>query len=966
MTPRREAEREPELRGRDAELAGLAGHVARLREGQGGVVLVEGAPGDAKSRLAREARAMARGERAIKREARAGVREAGEARGARVVVGEGRGVARGRAIRVLSATGERHRQDVPFGVLLRALGSGEPPLAEAAGLLAPAEPAEQRFWVIRALQDRIARAARDRPLLVCLDDLQWCDGGTLLALRALPARLSGQAILWLLTIRTGSPGAEVRTTVSRLAGAGAHTIHLGPLPEDAVAGIAADLLGAEPGADILDLLRQVGGRPLLVTETLRGLLGENAVTWENGVAHLAGRDAPVPFYGSAHRLLGHLSPVAREILRLASVLGRELDAARLADLSGRHTAELVGALQEAVDAGLVEPTDPLTFRHEIVREAISGTVPARHRQTMRRRAAELSMAQGRPIDEVATALAEAAEPGDHELLALLRRILPELAHVSPDAAVAVARKTVALAVPAGSAERAEAVADALPLLARFGRSGEARVLAESALEGPLPADVEARVRLGAALSALQGSFLEVMRHSSAATALDGVPDRLRAPLLALRCLATVFTGDAPAAELLVTPTAETALRSGSKTALALLRTAESVARVHRLDFTAAEELSVQSVAGVTDPSALYIPFTWRASLYGLTGRITEGLSATADGVAAARRPGHSQGLTLWLTVRSRLLLAAGRLAEARTAAEAALAMVEESGAGDSVSSEAISVIGRVGLLTADLDAQRRAAAHAEHVLATEAGPMRAANARMAARIADASGDLDRVRVLLEDSARGCGPPIWSADPAEDPPLVRIALRCGAVDFAERMVVQAERRAALNPGFPIFAAVAAHARGLLDADVQAIRRAVRILRDIPRPLQLASAMEDAGKLLQKTDRDAAVRHLLNAERVYARSGAENPAGRVRRALGIAGRRHRSQQRPPAQGWDALTPAELRVASLVAEGATNRQVAETLFVSPSTVGTHVMNVFHKLGLKSRVELARAYLEREANAG
>ncbi|WBB61220.1 AAA family ATPase [Streptomyces sp. WMMC500] len=922
--------REPRLRGREAELADVAERIRQVRDGHGGVVLVEGAPGDGKSRLVREARAIARAE----------------------------------SVRVLGATGEHHRRGVPFGVLRRALGAGEQPVAGTTDLPAPAVPAAQHLRPLRALQDELRLSARDQPLLVAIDDLQWCDGGTLLALRALPARLSGHAILWLVTVRAGASDAGVRATVSGLAGAGAHTIRLGPLPDDAVARIAGDLLGAEPGAGILHLLGQTGGRPLLVTETVLGLMAEGAVTRADGVAHLAAGHAPIPLHGSAHRLLGHLSPVAREVLRLASVLGRDLDAARLADLSGRHTAELVGALQEAVDAGLVAPTDPLTFRHDMVREAIRETVPEPHRRATRKRAAELSLAQGTPTAQVAVALAEAAEPGDHELVALLRRTLPDLAQGSPDTAVAVARKTVALAAAGGSAHHAEAVADALPLLVRVGRGGEGRVLTESALAEPLPAAVEARVRLAAALAALQGSFTEVLRHSTAGTRLDGVPEGLRAPLLALRCLATLLTGDATAAERLVTSTTDTVPRAGSNSALALLRAAESVARVHRLDFTAAEHLAAEAVTHVPEPSALYVPAVWRASLYGMTGRVREGLRATADGVAAARRPGHAQGLNLWLTVRARLLLAAGRLAEARAEAEAALATAEASGAGDTVSFEALSVIGRVGLLTADPAASQRAAAHAERTLASETGPMRAASARLAARLADGTGDLRRVRALLEDGALVWGSPAWSEDPAEDPALVRTALRCGARHVAAGVVAQSERRVVLNPGFPFFRAVADHSRGLLDDDLKALRRAVRTLRGLAMPLPLASALEDTGRLLLKSDADAAAGPLADAERMYARTGAENEAGRVRRLSGKEGLRRR---RPPAaRGWDALTPAERRVASLVAEGATNRQAAEALFLSPATVGTHVRHVFRKLGLRSRVELARVYLERDATAG
>ncbi|MFA1538868.1 response regulator transcription factor [Actinomadura monticuli] len=137
-------------------------------------------------------------------------------------------------------------------------------------------------------------------------------------------------------------------------------------------------------------------------------------------------------------------------------------------------------------------------------------------------------------------------------------------------------------------------------------------------------------------------------------------------------------------------------------------------------------------------------------------------------------------------------------------------------------------------------------------------------------------------------------------------------------------------------------MAAHARGLLDGDARAILRAAGILAGGSRPLPLASALEDAGRLLLASDRDAGVGHLTRAESLYTRTGAGNEAARVRRRLDAAGHRPRANRRGTAQGREALTPAEQRVASLVAEGATNRQAAERLFLSPATVGTHVMHV------------------------
>ncbi|CNF54265.1 regulatory protein [Mycobacterium tuberculosis] len=615
--------------------------------------------------------------------------------------------------------------------------------------------------------------------------------------RTLPARPAAQPILWLVTVRSGAPGADPGAALARLAAGGARTVRLA------------------------------------------------------GVAQLTGRPATIHSRGSVRRLLDGLSPLALEVLRIASVLSGDLEAGRLADLSGRPVAELVAPLQEVIDADLVRPTDPLTFRHDGIREAVRRTVPPDQRRALRRRAADLSLAQGAPLDQVALAMAETAEPGDPETAALLRRALRQAA---PDTAATLARRSVALA-PAGSAERAAAVADALPLLARVGRARESLELAATALGGPLPAPLEARIRQGAAISAMtHGSFADMLRHSRAGAALDGVPEAVRAHLTALRCLATLLTGDVRPAERLLAPAAETASRAGGDAALALLRTAASMISAFRLDFTAAQRLAaeaVQAAGRAPDASPQCFPAVWRASLHAMMGEVDEGLREASEGGTAARRP------------------------------------------------------------------------------------------------------------LVSGAA--FGPPARLLDPADDPWVVRTALEASRRGEAAAAVAKAERRAALNPGVPFFTAVAAHARGLLDGDAASVERAVESLRGIARPLELASALEDAGRLLMESDRGAAAEHLAEAETVYAGAGAGHAAARVRR-LRPAGRR-RTKRRRAAQGWDALTPAEQRVASLVAEGASNRQAAERLFLSPATVGTHLMHAFRKLGVNSRVELARIHLERGA---
>jgi DNA-binding CsgD family transcriptional regulator len=188
-------------------------------------------------------------------------------------------------------------------------------------------------------------------------------------------------------------------------------------------------------------------------------------------------------------------------------------------------------------------------------------------------------------------------------------------------------------------------------------------------------------------------------------------------------------------------------------------------------------------------------------------------------------------------------------------------------------------------------------------------------------------------------------------------LVRIALATRDDEFAELALSNSRRRSELNPGVLSIAATAAQVRGLLERNQADLRAAVDLFERAPRPLELAAALEDLGAELTATDRESAVDALSRSLALATELGATWDARRVRsrlRELGV--RRRLIAAEPETNGWAALTEAELTVARLVAEGLTNKEVADRLFVSPHTVNSHLRHVFSKLGIKSRVELAR----------
>jgi DNA-binding CsgD family transcriptional regulator len=160
------------------------------------------------------------------------------------------------------------------------------------------------------------------------------------------------------------------------------------------------------------------------------------------------------------------------------------------------------------------------------------------------------------------------------------------------------------------------------------------------------------------------------------------------------------------------------------------------------------------------------------------------------------------------------------------------------------------------------------------------------------------------------------------------------------------------------------AVQAQVRGLVEGRPELLEEAVRLLGDGPRLLALAEAHEDLGHALATGGTvPAAIAHLREALTLLQRCGAARDHDRVRQSMSRLGVRPSANPRrsTATTGWDSLSESELRVVPLVAEGLTNRAIAERLFLSVHTVNTHLRHVFAKLGINSRVELTRFLMER-----
>ncbi len=194
-------------------------------------------------------------------------------------------------------------------------------------------------------------------------------------------------------------------------------------------------------------------------------------------------------------------------------------------------------------------------------------------------------------------------------------------------------------------------------------------------------------------------------------------------------------------------------------------------------------------------------------------------------------------------------------------------------------------------------------------------------------------------------------------------LIRLALDLGDLATATAAAAAAREEAAKEP-VPVKAAVADHCRGLVARDPAPVLAAAGYFETAGRVLDQGTALEDAAVLAARRGEVAAARRALaGAVRAYEQLGA---GWDMRRAT-VRLRPYRIRRRPgsyqarPVSGWAALTPTEVTVASLVARGRSNPDIAAELFLSRNTVQTHVSHVLAKLGARSRAEIAREVVER-----
>jgi DNA-binding CsgD family transcriptional regulator len=917
-----------QFHGRDAELALVRGELERVADGAEAVVVVEGAAGMGKSRLLAEVAA----------------------------------IARSLGIKVGVSAADPSETVVELAALLAALFHGAEPLLDPGSLSTLHAQPEQRFWLLRDLQQQLERAALESPLLIAIDDAHWGDGGTIAALRTLPMRLMGLPIAWVIALRPPREATPLVYALEQLKQEGARTIALGPLNEDAVAQLAADMLAAQPDQSILEQLAQAGGSPFLIVETLLGLQEEERIRAVDGRVELIDGQPPRRVQEKMRQRLGRLSDEASDAVTVAASLGRTFTFDELARTLGRRASDLLAPVGELLEADLlVERDERLAFWHDITREAVRVSVPITARRALDRQAAGVLLEAGALPVEVAGQLAASAEVGDEVAIATLLDAAKTLVTTDPVTAAQFGQRALAIA-PLHHPQRGEIVATTAIALHIAGDSEQAIAFADRALRETLPTLQEAEVRLSIA-----GMFAisPEIRIGAGRLALNlpDLPETMRARHLACLFHNLVTAGRVDEARAVLEETRATVESADDARASFTLRVAESSLEYIDDRFGRALELITSAYRDrifAGDDQRLRLAHVHHGEMLSAVDRYEEALAIAADGLAAAQRDRQGWAYQMFETWHGRMLLRTGRLSEALAVLEGRFALEDGTRAAAVLDAAGIVALGRLAIHTGDARQARRLGEIA-HVMFEQGTPAVRRHARwLLALFAMAGGDAEGARDWLRAPSDLGGRPVlprFPVDIADEAMLARVALATKDDELAQLALVNSRRRAELNPGVASVAATAAQVRGLLERSHADLRAAVDLFALTPRRLELAAALEDLGGERVAPDREAAIEVLGRSLALYTGLGATWDARRVRRRLHELGVRRRIvTAEPEKHGWTALTTSELAVARLVVDGLTNREVADRLFVSPHTVNSHLRHVFTKLGINSRVELAR----------
>jgi len=914
------------IRGRTEELKVIQALVSAVANGRGGVLLIEGPPGIGKSRLLTEVRAVA------------------EKYGVRGLFGEA----------------FEYQQTAPFFSLFTATLHADPPVGDADALRRLGSSSDQRYWVVHDLARALGAAAAETPLAIMLEDVHWADSGTLLALRSLASARPDLPVLWVLTARTGAGGAPVQETLSVLQRANATVMRIGAMSPDAVADMVQDRVRAKADASLLTLAAKAHGNPFLVNELVCGLDEEGRLTVSGGSAAAAGDELPRRLGATMQQRLDLLAHNAGELVRVAALLPDRFAASLLAAMVGRPPVSLISAIEEAVRADLlVEDGECLRFRHDLLREATRQSIPQSLRRAMERQSASIMLGMGVAPAEVATQLARSAEPGDAEAVSALRQAARSVGQCDPSAAADFSKRALEL-LPANDVDHGSLVADTVALLNGASRYREAEELAAAALLQAASSRDEAEIRLRRS-AVTKHCTQQRVEENRRALQLRDIGDVTRARHLAWLAYNLLYdeSGHQRAA---ADEAASAAAATGDDEAGILV--AVTLACLDGGDGYAGRALQrieeAYAIASASVATAAHLVAASNyANLLAVLGRLDDARAVVARGAERAHREGSAMAHAVWATFGGIVHLAAGRLSDARAAIE--FMPRPEPAASTELDTLCMIILAEVAMRTDDRKLLQQMVNHAREAHVTGSSKVQRGAAYLLALAAWHRSDIDEATRWLGGDMSVLGTPLVPQTLDRVILSARVASAAGDAGLRAAVLRASDVLEREHPVNLLFTGVAAYARGILGRDVSGLVAAAELLESSSRPLFYAAAAEDAGAELARGGRgDEAIAQLNAAFDAYVRHGALADARRVTRDLRRLGVERRVVSPRAKSGWDSLTDSELKVVNLIAQGATNRDVATQLHLSIHTVKTHAHNAFAKLGITSREQLAQRVRE------
>ncbi|MGZ6563928.1 MAG: ATP-binding protein [Solirubrobacteraceae bacterium] len=927
---------------RERELAAVEGLLAR---GVGALV-VEGGAGLGKTVLV---------EAACRRAADLGC-EILRARGSGLEAGFAFGVVRQLFERRLFGTGESEREALlagPAGAvrsLLFGAGGGRSAFDTSFAVL------HGLYWLTVNLADR-------RPLLLAVDDAHWADEPSLRWLAHLAPRLEGMAVMLLVALRPEDPAPE-GASVAALRAESAAAVRPGLLSEGAVGALVRAALGGGVSDELCAAVWEAsGGNPLYVTELLRAAeLGDRPLAELDPAALLAGGRE-----GVGRRVVARvrgLDPCALRLAQALAVLGDGCVLRHAAAIAGVEMSQSISLAFDLVRVEVLAADDPPRFIHPIVRDAVEGSLESDERDAAHRSAARLLNADGAPPGQVAAHLVGVRPAGDGWVVSRLRHAArAAMQSGAPVAAAGLLGR--ALDEPPPLERRVDVLREAAQAQVSAGRETACDRLEEALRLTTDPRErAEIALEVAEAYAALFRWVDAVDVIERALQELDGADEALAARLEGELVVCALH--DARRAARVAPVLERLSSRALAGSAAEALAVARGMAMV--LAGWPAEEAAAPLQEALSRAEARAENWDTRAALLwslAAAERFDAVESALGGMVAEVNRSGSARGLVAVYSTLGLLRFRLGALPDADAAARVALRVLQEGDFAPGLSFAA-TVLADVAVEAGELD---EAQALLE-LLPQEGWPAGVGTVLIPAargRLRLAQGRPTDALADFQTCAAMFSPEVWGAEMRD---VGYVHARAGAAQAllglgergGARELAQAELADVRVFGAARALGVALRVAGLAEGGQRGLElhhESVGSLRDSPALLELAKSLTELGAALRRAGQRAAAREPLGeALELAVRCGARPLAARAREELKATGARPRREWRT---GVEALTPRELRIVHLAAQGRTNREIGHELYVTLKTVEGHLSRAYTKLGIEGRAQLP-AVLEGE----